>query len=67
MARFNQKVGIQTQNLASGSDSGLMALSGKFQQIAQKNLASREQSIIEDQTLTGQQSFVKGEQPKFMT
>ena len=66
MARFNQKVGIQTQNLASGSDSGLMALSGKFQQIAQKNLASREQSIIEDQTLTGQQSFVKGEQPKFM-
>tara|TARA_R110000764_G_scaffold17080_7_gene47041 strand:+ start:4827 stop:6749 length:1923 start_codon:yes stop_codon:yes gene_type:complete len=65
--RFNQKVNLQTQNLSGGEAEGLMSLSGKFQQIAQENIAKREKTIIEESTLAGQQSFAKGEEPEFMT
>ena len=65
--RFNQKVNLQTQNLSSGMSEGLMSLSGKFQQISNDNLAKREQSIIEESTLAGQQAHQKGVEPEFMS
>ena len=66
MARFEQKVNLQTQNLSSGAAGGLMALGDTFQQIAAANIEKRTQRVIEDQTQAGQQAFKRGEKPTFM-
>jgi len=72
MARYDQTVNIQQQNLSSGAAqslesqaSGLMGLSSKFAQMSQEASARRKAKIIEEQTLKGQQEFTKGVQPEF--